>query len=89
MSEQNIEAGGGHTWGISWTKVCPVDGPINSKVTYDKMSSSCGFIFRLLLYSPLRDFETFAYDAICLFVMILNLLVNRLKRMFNQVCIMC
>ena len=59
------------------------------KVTYDKMSPSCDFIFRLLLYSPLRDFETFAYGVIVLFDMILNLLVNRLIRSFYQVCIMC
>ena len=30
--------------------------------------------------SPLRDFVTFDYEAIVLFAMILNLLVNRLKR---------
>ena len=34
VSEQVIEAGGGHAWGISWTKLCPVDRPMYSKVTY-------------------------------------------------------
>ena len=66
--------------------------PMNSKVTYDKMPLSCDFIMLLLFFaviSPLRDFETFAYDVIFLFVMILILLVYRLKRIFYQVCIKC
>ena len=33
VSEQVIRAGGCHTLGISWTKLCPVDGPVYSKVT--------------------------------------------------------
>ena len=48
-----------------------------SKVTYDKMSPA------------LRDFVTFAYNVMFLFAMIFNLLVNRLKRNFCQVRIMC
>ena len=51
------------TPGISRTKLCPVDGPIYSKVTYDKMS-------------PSRDFVTFAYGEIFLFAIFFNLLVQ-------------
>ena len=43
VSEQVIGAGGSHT--RYWTKLCPVNGPTYSKVTYDKMSLSCEFIF--------------------------------------------
>ena len=32
------------TPGISWTKWCPVAGPLYSKKTYDKMSPSCDFV---------------------------------------------
>ena len=38
------------TPGISQTKVCPVNEPMYSKVTCDKMSPSCDFIF-ILRYS--------------------------------------
>ena len=50
------------TPGISWTKLCSVDGPIYSKITGDKMSPSCEFIL-LLRY--------LIYDVIFLFVMFL------------------
>ena len=45
MSKQVFGAGDSYTWDISWTKLCPVDGPIYSMGTYDKMSPSCDFIF--------------------------------------------
>ena len=31
--------------GVSLTKLCPVAGPMYSKVTYDKMSPSCDLTF--------------------------------------------
>ena len=40
VSEQVIRAGGGDTLDISWTKLCPVDGPVYSKVTCGERSGS-------------------------------------------------
>ena len=37
-----------------------------------------------VIFAKLRDFVTFAYGVIFLFAMILNLVVNRLKRNFSQ-----
>ena len=54
-----------------------------SKVTYDKMSPSYDLIFLLQRYLSFRDFVTFAYGVTFLFVMILNLFVNILKRIFH------
>ena len=48
-----------------------------------KLSPPCDFIFLLQRYLSFRDFATFVNGVTFLFVMILNLLVNIMNRIFH------
>ena len=53
------------------------------------MSQSCAINFFYCEIHQNAILWRFDYGVIFLFVMILNLLVNRLERIFYKVCIMC